>query len=110
MAVRASEPHASCIEVCRCVEIANPLNYILAIAAVAQLGVIFECVEADAAGPFTTTMPPKGAAPPGAQELVLAEIGEFDSMPGLAAAGAAIIPSTVPAAHIGPPVFSKSIG
>jgi hypothetical protein len=72
--------------------------------------VVFECVEADAAGPFTATMPPKGAAPARAQEIVLAEIGELDAMPGFAPASAPIIPPTVPATHTASHEFSKSIG
>jgi hypothetical protein len=50
------------------------------------------------------------AAPAGAQEIVLAEIGEFDAMPAFAPASAAIIPSAVPAAHIASHEFSKSTG
>jgi hypothetical protein len=92
------------------VAVVDALNNVFAVAAVAELGVVFESVEADAAGPFAATMPREGAAPAGSEEIMHAEIGELDAMPGLTPAGASIIPPAVPSAHDVPRNFSKSNG
>jgi hypothetical protein len=110
MTVRARKPDPPATEIRWRIAVIDTLDDLFAIAAVAKLGVVFECVEADAAGSFTSTMPPKGAAPAGAQEIVLAEIPELDAMPGLAPAGATIIPPAIPAPYIASHEFSKSIG
>ncbi len=110
VAIRTFKPHALAAKVRWCIAIIDALDDVFAVTAVVEFCVVFECVEADAASPLAATMPPKGAAPAGAQEIVLAEIGELDAMPGLTPAGAAIIPPAVPATHIASPKFSKSFG
>ena len=108
--VRTFEPHAPAAKIRPRIAIMDVLDDALAVTAVTELGVVFECVEADAAGPLIAAMPPKSAAPAGAEEIVLAEIGQLDATPGPAPAGAAISPPAVPAAHVAPQNFSKSIG
>ena len=108
--VRTFKPHAPGAKIRRRIAIIDALDDDFAVTAVTELGVVFESVEADAAGPLVAAMPPKGAAPARAHEIVLAEIGQIDAMPGFALAGATIIPPAIPAAHVAPQNFSKSIG